>query len=303
MTTFASNAPTSAPMDVHRTSTRVIAWIATMALSGLPQILLVETTGMDPQPMRWIWLAMAALFLLLTHSGWEPAAPLRAYSIVMSGVVIVTFFLVGLITGWLIPTVDTGVTAAAYYRIVLGVLAVISALALIGLFGNARSALVALGDMRSPVFGKADREKKRLNWTLAGPSIIVLFAGGFAFQVWTAGGFPPGSLDRILGLAPYVVTAALLNALWEEVLFRAGPLAALHRVVGPGQAILMTSLWFGFGHYYGSVPEGFAGVIQAGLIALLLGKAMLDTRGIGWPLAIHFSIDLVVFATIAAAVA
>ena len=45
--------------------------------------------------------------------------------------------------------------------------------------------------------------------------------------------------------------------------------------------------WFGFAHYFGSVPEGALGVIQSGTLALLLGSAMVTTRGLGWPWIIH----------------
>lgn len=289
-------------MDVRRTTTIVIAWVATLALSGLPQILLVETTAMDPKSMRWIWLGVAALFLFLTHSWWDSAKLLRTYSIVMSGLVTVVFFVAPAITDWLMPAVGDGVTDAALHRIILGVLALAGAAALTRLFGSARSAFVSLGELQAPVVGKGGRELRRLTWAIVGPLTILLFAGGFAVQMWTEGAFPRESFDRIMGLAPFIVAAALLNALWEEVMFRAGPLAALRNAVGPAQALLMTSLWFGFGHYYGSVPEGLAGVVQAGFIALLFGKAMLDTRGLGWPIAIHFSVDLVVFAGVAAAV-
>ncbi|WP_280140577.1 CPBP family glutamic-type intramembrane protease [Geodermatophilus africanus] len=69
--------------------------------------------------------------------------------------------------------------------------------------------------------------------------------------------------------------------------------------LGPRQAVLMTSLWFGLAHYSGSVPDGFAGVLSSGLLALLLGGAMVATRGLGWPFVLHFAVDLVVFAWIA----
>jgi hypothetical protein len=49
----------------------------------------------------------------------------------------------------------------------------------------------------------------------------------------------------------------------------------------------------------GSVPEGPGGVLQSGVLALLLGGAMLATRGLGWPFLIHFAVDFVVFASIA----
>lgn len=63
----------------------------------------------------------------------------------------------------------------------------------------------------------------------------------------------------------------------------------------------MTSMWFGLSHYYGGTPEGPVGALQAGALALLLGKAMVATKGLGWPWIIHVAMDVVVFASIAVA--
>jgi hypothetical protein len=40
-------------------------------------------------------------------------------------------------------------------------------------------------------------------------------------------------------------------------------------------------------------------LVQSGLLALLMGKAMLDTRGLGWPWIIHMTIDTVIYIFIA----
>ena len=100
---------------------------------------------------------------------------------------------------------------------------------------------------------------------------------------------------------PLILLTAALNAFGEEVMYRAAPLATLLPAVGPGHALWLTSLWFGLGHYYGGIPSGPVGVVQAGLLALLLGRAMLDTGGMGWSWIIHLAIDTVIFSFIAAA--
>lgn len=74
----------------------------------------------------------------------------------------------------------------------------------------------------------------------------------------------------------------------------------LSPAVGPGQALWMTAVWFGLGHFYDAVPSGLFGFVQAGLLGLLLGKAMLDTRGMGWPWIIHLVLDSIIYFFIAA---
>ena len=60
----------------------------------------------------------------------------------------------------------------------------------------------------------------------------------------------------------------------------------------------MTPLWFGLGHYYGGFPSGSIGLVQSGLLALVMGKAMLDTRGLGWPWIIHVKVDSAIYSFI-----
>ena len=55
------------------------------------------------------------------------------------------------------------------------------------------------------------------------------------------------------------------------------------------------SLFFGLGHFYGGVPSGPMGLIATGAVALLFGRAMIETRGLAWPVALHFAIDVVIF--------
>jgi hypothetical protein len=58
--------------------------------------------------------------------------------------------------------------------------------------------------------------------------------------------------------------------------------------------------WFGIGHCYG-IPSGPVGVVVVAATGLLFGRAMIETRGLAWPWALHITIDLVIFAVMALA--
>jgi hypothetical protein len=56
--------------------------------------------------------------------------------------------------------------------------------------------------------------------------------------------------------------------------------------------------YFGLLHYYG-VPYGVVGVLMAGLLGWLLGKSMLETRGLFWAWFIHLIQDVLIFSFLA----
>ena len=88
----------------------------------------------------------------------------------------------------------------------------------------------------------------------------------------------------------------LLVAAWLGTL-----LSQLWTVVGKGQAIWMTAVWFGLGHYYGDIPSGPMGAVFSTLVAVLFGKAMLEAKGIVMPVFIHLWGDLLIYTVLAMA--
>jgi hypothetical protein len=99
---------------------------------------------------------------------------------------------------------------------------------------------------------------------------------------------------KVLPFLPAVLLFAAMNAFNEEMTYRASLLASLEGAVGPQHALWLAAAFFGIGHYYG-VPYGVIGVILAGFLGWLLGKAMLETRGFFWAWFIHFLQDVLIF--------
>jgi len=130
---------------------------------------------------------------------------------------------------------------------------------------------------------------------------IFALAAGLGVLIPTALGLRLSAevLLRALPLLPAVLLFAAVNAFTEEVYFRASFLATLPDVIGRGHALLMTAVFFGLAHYLGGSPPGVVGVAMTGFLAFLLGKAMLETRGMLWAWFIHFVPDVVIFASYA----
>lgn len=298
-----SRAPTSVVLGTTDRDWRTLttAWTGTLVLSRLPEIVLVEAMGFDSAPMPWLWLGSAGLLVVLA-AVWRPARPLRNYFTVMVVVIAVAFFLRPLATDWL--GVETGSDLVREFsdKTVFLVLALgVAGFLIVALRLTPEAAFITVGNLRAPSTIRLPGAKQPLSWAILGPTAAGLLVVGFAGQMWLGSTVGADILPRLLPMAVLVVFTAAFNAFGEEVVFRSGPLACLHQVVGSSHAVLMTSVWFGLGHYYGGIPSGPLGAMQSGVLALLLGQAMVDTKGLGWPWIIHFAIDVVVFASVAAA--
>ena len=187
------------------------------------------------------------------------------------------------------------------------VVKLISTLAVIGV-------LLAMGLKRSDFFlarGQLDAPTVRIKW-LPGTKdnetwqrfgsffavivFVLLLAGTLLANLPRLG---VDNLIKALPLLPLALLFAAMNGVYEEIVFRAAPLSQLVNVVGNRHALLITIAYFGLGHFYGSVPSGVMGVALAAFFAYIMGKAMLETKGIVWPFICHFAADAAVFIFIA----
>jgi membrane protease YdiL (CAAX protease family) len=295
---IAAKAPT-----VGRTTLIWVAWIATLLLSNLPLVIARDVLGSDIPWMAAIWLGTAALLIAGTYA-WPALQPLRRYFAIMGVIVFLTFVVAPLVSesaAWQRITAGQPEMVVVFSDRILLILRTLVVLLVLFLMGySRREAFLTPGDMSAPVQGLKLPGGRRLSWAIFGPVMSLLLAGLFFLILL---GMNPGlasGLAAAIFWLPLILISAALNAFGEEASFRAAPLATLLPAVGGKHAIWLTAVWFGLGHYYGAIPSGPMGAIGVGLLALLLGKAMLDTRGIGWPFIIHMAIDTVIYLSIAA---
>lgn len=287
-------------------STIVIAaaWIGTLLLSKLPLVIARDILGTDIPWIAPAWIVTAVLLFAAAYV-WPVLKPLQAYFAIMGVIILTPLLLRPLITGsslWrgLIEAQPIMIAVFAdRLLLVLDTLIVLAALFLMGV--KRRDAFLAVGNLKAPVGGAGSTAKKRhLSWSVLGTAISISLAGLFFLFLVSQN---PAVLSNIAAAFPWIpliLLSAGLNAFGEEAQFRAAPLATLLPAVGPQHAIWLTSLWFGLGHYYGGFPSGPFGLVYSGGLALLLGKAMLDTRGLGWSWIMHLSIDTVIYIFMAA---
>jgi len=279
----------------------LVAIVVTLAISRLPEIVLRDILGLDVAWYDWAIVALAAALWFASRL-LDFLRPLERYLAVMAAIALALALLPVVFESapWrsLVPETSQAMVQILATRIVFALVA----LAIVGwtlaLGASRQEAYLVVGELNAPT--RTRRGNGYLGWGTFGP--IALF-GLMLLMVWFATPQLPASID--IGAAlPYIAIGALcalLNAFWEEAAFRAAPLAMLQRAVGPGAGVIILALWFGLGHYYGGIPSGPTALLAVSLLGLLFGRAMIETRGFVWPLALHFGADLVIFTFLAIA--
>lgn len=278
----------------------VTAWTAMLAVSDLPDIAWSALAGRVPARLLWAKVAFLALFLALT-SLVQALRRLRPFALVFA----VFYLALGLTslarsTAWFQGRFNRpGVPFFEGYLAIF-VLDAAVALAVLGalrvLKRDPRAFFMTMGRLDAPVepvawLGiKAGESWKTFGWIFGSAAALVV-------AVPTLLAIAPSAADvaRALRFLPAAVFLAAVNAFTEEVYFRAGPLTTLAEILGKGQTLLLTATFFGLAHWLYGSPPGPIGALLTGLLAWLLGKAMLETRGLAWPWLIHFLPDVVIF--------
>lgn len=165
-------------------------------------------------------------------------------------------------------------------------------LSLIGSGLSRRDVFLERGNMEAPA--RMPFRLPSVSWKWLGPLLTLFLAGGLAAQLIRTVGPDFRMVQRAIAGLPLAIAFAAFNAAQEEFRFRAALLARLIPYVGAGQALLVTSLIFGLGHWFGH-PSGLSGVLMAGFAGFLWGKSMVDTRGFAWAWSIHAFQDVVIF--------
>jgi len=283
----------------------ILAWVGTLLLSILPDVLFQEITGTTPDWLYGAKLSLIAILLMLSLF-WEPARKLQRYFLGFLAVFLAERAWQALADSPLwrtwFPTSGTGFLFQMF-SVQLGRLAValamIAALLIIGF--RRKEFFLDFGDLYAPALPMpVVGVEQPSNWRSLG-----LRLGLYAFlAMLIIMGLLFGSnlnlsiLAAALPALPMVLLLAAMNSFSEELTYRAALLAPIHRILGAGQAILLAATFFGIGHFYG-VPSGIVGVMATTFFGWILGRSMLETRGIFWPWFIHFWADVVVFSFLA----
>ncbi|MFN8631353.1 MAG: CPBP family intramembrane glutamic endopeptidase [Chloroflexota bacterium] len=299
--------PASAP-PAPGAARRVVvgaAWAIVLATSLLPTVVLQELFGVAVPlgPRTVIALAVLAVAALLTL----PAAPLRALRpliVVIAALVGGRWIAFGLIAS--LPAVHS-LTADGRFAVSMpaevvlnGLVTLVMVAVLMALTRDRHAFYLARGDLSAPAQPVAWMGiGPGATWMRVGPVLAVAISGGTLAFLVLSGSPSGGMLGVVIATLPAILFAAAMNAINEEVGYKASILSSLEGPLDRRDALRMTAAYFGIAHFYG-VPYGIIGVALAWFLGWVLARSMLETRGIAWAWFIHFLQDVLIFAFMAA---
>ena len=287
-----------------RTPVLVLAWVVVVAASALPRVVVQEVLRLEVgEDARSVAAASVVVVGLVAAAAWARLRPLVPFLVVLGALVGAEWLVFRVVDrapayrAWLSdPSFPTYMLAEQSLRLMVTALVVV---ALLLLRRRPESFYLAFGDLRAPVGPlRWLGVRTGTRWSRFGPVAAAALGAGTLVFLLAAGRPGPDLLVRAAPFLPAVLVTAALNAFNEEVTYKASLLGVLESPVGPSQALWLVSAYFGLGHYYG-VPYGLVGVAMAAFLAWLLGRSMLETRGLFWAWFIHFWKDVLIFSFLA----
>lgn len=291
--------------DAETRKIRIIfAWCIVILVSLLPKILPQEILNWNiPYGFQTIIAVSIIITGLALTLLWEPIKPLRMYMLLFLLLVSIQWLVftyignVPIIKGWLNdPSFNVFMLTELLLKLIIS-FAIIAFLQLIK--KDSKSFFLTLGNTSASVepvrwLGVSRGE----NWKKFGLLLSLFISLGTLTFLIIAGSPPIDIVIKALPFLPAVLLAAALNSFNEEMTYKASFLSVLEDPVGKDHALLLMAAFFGIFHFYG-IPYGVIGVIMAAFLGWILGKSMLETRGMFWAWFIHFWQDVLIFAFLA----
>ncbi len=276
----------------------IATWGMAVFASILPEVMADQFFDKGMPWMNNVRIAVFALLFLVTFF-WHPIRPLRGFSavwvVLFAGSEVISRF------NFRWPFLENLLGNSPFVRQMQPeqfgkfalTLVMITVLLVLG-YGR-RKIFLTPGQLGAPItpvkwmgFPKPD------SWWRFGGQYGFYIPLGMGVVAWMVSRPAPELSAKVIPALPAILLFAAMNAFYEEMTYRVSMLATLEPVTGMKHAWAMSALYFGMAHFYG-VPYGWVGVALAAFNGWLLGKAMLETRGLFWAWWMHFLQDVAIF--------
>lgn len=274
------------------------AWAIVLALT-VPEIILRGFMQVDTSWMLPVRIGFLAILTALTFT-WSSIRPLRGLALIF----LVIYGVEGWFFGTLLPqsqfytNLFSDNTNLAFFgeRLMRVGATLVMLLVLLGMGLKRQDFFLTVGNLKAVT--EAERwgiPRKPETWP--GFSIRYALIIVTILLVFMIPALRPSLSNLSVGLVLFAALCALMNAFAEEFLYRSALLPQVLPLFGKGASLILVAGWFGIGHYFG-VPTGITGVILTTIGGWVFAKAMVETRGMGWSLFLHFVSDFTVYMVI-----
>ena len=305
---------TTAPIEKPTVNLVALAWIVILVGFETPAIIFhffVPVGASEPYVPVWMRMAQLVFYagFWLTARFFSSLKPLSGFALALFALVLGTGFIQpailhsSIFVNWLNEASwgmkQIGITGLKLITVGL------MALTLIGSGIGRRELFLSRGKPRALAmptpFLPALRESKP--WDIVVRNFLPFYVGGMLIVLWLQIRPDATQFTRILIFLPAIILAAAINAFAEEFEARSMLLSRLEPVIRVGQAVMMTSVFFGLWHYGpANNPNGPFGALLAGYLGWVAAKSMIETRGMVWAFLLHFLVDIVILTFSAMAV-
>lgn len=199
---------------------------------------------------------------------------------------------------WLAGALDSQVTvrgSLAFRRFTERSFQLIPAVPMLGVWCASRGSVNYLrwGSWTGPS-SVATMGDRSLTWRVLLFAWLAMVALPAAFVMQAQVGFAPWLNGSAWGALAPLSTLALLNAFIEELLFRGLIQSSLVAAVGSPAGVWLQAVFFGI-HHWGASP-GLAAAFPMAVLTVCLGivwgRSVLETKGLGWAICAHATLDL-----------
>lgn len=282
----------------------IVTWFTTLLVSALPIILWRELAGGEPYWWPWI-TSFILLSLILSTFILGSLKQIQDYLIILG----IIFFL-GYSGGWNWGLISLIRDSSAWINLInvlpwflsaiaLHILRLLPAiLILIYSFTKGyklKDLYLIKGNINSLVQpSRLLGIKEKTYWTKVAPIFALIFTFGTLLFLILSTKLPSDYFSKLLYAIPFGVIVAVINGFNEEFTLRAAPISRIEKALPKNDALLITTAFFGIGHYYG-VPNGVIGVLLSSFLGWFLGKSILETKGFFWAWLIHILPDIIIF--------
>ena len=287
----------SPPLVSQRRPLLIAAWAIAMLLT-VPQIIVGAILHQD---FGWIVPANVVLLaaLLALTLIWSFLRPLRGLILIFLVIYGVEGWLFGPLvqeSQWFTDIFNSGNLVLLGGRLMRIAAVLVMLLVLVGMGFKRQDFFLRVGNLRA--VAEPERwgiRRKPENWLGFGTRYALIIVT--LFLVFMVPSTRPSLSNFSVGLVLFAALCAAMNAFGEEFLYRSALLPQVLPLFGKGASMILVASWFGMGHYFG-VPQGSAGVIMTTIGGWIFAKSMVETRGMGWALILHFVSDFTIYMVI-----